>query len=182
MAKGLLIDTTRCTGCRGCQSACKQWNLLPGIETSFSPTMTNPPQLNPDTYNIIEFYELTDDQGNLSWHFVQKRCLHCLEPVCVESCPIGAIVKLENGPVVVDRELCTALQYCGCPFGVLIFDPKAVKCNFCWNRLEEGLEPAYAKTCPPNAIEFGERDELLAQAHARIQSNPGRYYNHACLW
>lgn len=144
--------------------------------------MTNPPDLGTYSYNHIEFYELTDDQDNLSWHFIQKRCLHCLYPVCVDSCPIGAIVKFENGPVVVDKNLCVGLQYCGCPFDLLRFEEiglnRAVKCTFCWNRLDEGQEPACAKTCPPNAIKFGGRDELLAQAHARIQSNPGRYYNH----
>ena len=177
MAKGMLIDTTRCTGCRGCQSACKQWNLLPGTATSFSPTMTNPSNLSEYNYNRVEFYELTDEADKLSWHFIQKRCLHCLEPECVESCPIGAIKLLPTGPVVVDRQECTGIQFCGCPFGVLRFEqntelPRAVKCTFCWNRLEEGLEPACAKTCPSNCIEFGERDTLLAVAHYRIRRDP----------
>ena len=190
MAKGMIIDTTRCQGCRGCQSACKQWNLLPGVVTSFSATQTNPPSLNAATYNVVEFYELTDDQGDLSWHFAQKRCLHCLRPRCVPTCPVGAIIKRDDGAVVVDRELCIARQTCECPFGrvpgigqpgLLTFDSvegKAFKCTFCWDRQEEGLEPACARTCPPSAIEFGERDELIAQARARIQDNPDRYYDH----
>ena len=187
MGKGMLIDTTRCQGCRGCQSACKQWNLLPGVVTSFSATQTNPPSLNASTYNVVEFHELTDDQGDFGWHFAQKRCLHCLRPRCVTTCPVDAIVKLPDGAVVVDREICTAVQACECPFGgnqpkgLLTFgleEGKAFKCTFCWDRQEEGLEPACARTCPPNAIEFGERDELIAQARARIQGNPDRYYNH----
>jgi formate dehydrogenase iron-sulfur subunit len=181
MAKGMIIDTTRCTGCRGCQSACKQWNLLPGIVTSFSETQTNPPALNAATYNRVEFYELTDDQGDLSWHFAQKRCLHCLHPQCIETCTIDAITKRGDGPVVVDRGICRAIQECECPFKTLTFSPdngKAYKCTFCWDRQEQGLEPACAKTCPLNAIEFGERDELIIQARARIQSNPVRYFNH----
>jgi len=180
MAKGMIIDTTRCTGCRGCQSACKQWNLLPGVVTSFSATQTNPPSLNAATYNVVEFYELTDDQGNLGWHFTQKRCLHCLRPRCVATCDIDAIVKLGSGPVVVDRGICTGIQECECPFDMLTFgsNRKAFKCTFCWDRQEEGLEPACARTCPLNAIEFGERDELIVQARARIQGNPDRYFDH----
>ena len=187
MAKGMIIDTTRCQACRGCQVACKQWNLLPGIVTSFSATQTNPPSLNAATYNVVEFYELTDGQGNLGWHFAQKRCLHCLRPRCVATCRAGAIVKRADGAVVVDRDVCVAFQTCECPFGkkqpigLLTFGPddgKAYKCTFCWDRQEEGLEPACARTCPSNAIEFGERDELIVQARARIQGNPDRYYNH----
>jgi formate dehydrogenase iron-sulfur subunit len=187
MGKGMLIDTTRCQGCRGCQVACKQWNLLPGVVTSFSATQTNPPSLNASTYNIVEFHELEGAQGDISWHFAQKRCLHCLRPRCVATCPVDAIVKLPDGAVVVDREICDAVQACECPFGgnqpigLLTFDleeGKAFKCTFCWDRQEEGLEPACARTCPSNAIEFGERDELIVQARARIQGNPDRYYNH----
>ena len=185
MEKGIIIHTTRCTGCRGCQTACKQWNLLPGVVTSFSPTQTNPPSLNAATYNVVEFYELTNDQDDFSWHFVQKRCLHCLRPRCVPTCPIKAIVKRGDGAVVVDRSICEAWQTCECPFGetlrgLLTFDPegKAFKCTFCWDRQEAGLEPACARTCPLNAIEFGERDELIVQARARIQGNPDRYYDH----
>ena len=183
----MIIDTTRCQGCRGCQTACKQWNLLPGVVTSFSPTQTNPPSLNAATYNVVEFHELTDDQGDLGWHFAQKRCLHCLRPRCVATCPVDAIVKRADGAVVVDRDICVAWQTCECPFGanqpvgLLTFDSeegKAFKCTFCWDRQEEGLEPACARTCPPSAIEFGERDELITQARARIQSNPDRYYDH----
>ena len=119
----------------------------------------------------------------MSWHFAQKRCLHCLEPQCVDACPIDAIVQMDSGAVVVDLNVCTGLQYCGCPFDVLRWEknveqPRARKCTFCWDRLEQGKEPACAKTCPPNAIQFGERGELLAEAHARIQNNPGKYYNH----
>ena len=182
MAKGMLIDTTRCTGCRGCQTACKQWNLLPAVDTEFSPTMTNPPDRGEYNYNHVEFHEV-EEGGNFSWNFVHRRCLHCLEPTCVEACPINAIKKLDNGPVVVDKDICIGIQHCYCPFDSLRFQDrdklaKAVKCTFCWNRLTEDLEPACAKTCPSNCIEFGERGELLSEARSRIQANSGKYYNH----
>jgi len=190
MAKGLLIDTTRCQGCRGCQSACKNWWDLPGwtdepdYKTEFSPTMTNPPQLNAHTWNIVEFYEV-EDEGKFSWNFVHKRCLHCLEPACVSVCPVGALQKLENGPVVWEEGRCIGCRYCqmACPFDIPKFEwdkawPKIQKCNFCWDRLEKGQEPACAKTCPSKAIQFGERSELLAEAYDRIQKNPDKYFGH----
>lgn len=181
MSKGMLIDTTLCIGCRGCQTACKQWNLLPAVDTSFSPTLTNPPDLSAKNYNHVQFRELTDDDGKVSWHFKHWRCLHCLEPDCVADCPIDAIVKLDDGSVVVDKNLCIGLQYCTCPFDLLRFEGrtnKVFKCTFCWDRTKDGLEPACANTCPTKAIKYGDRDELLAEAKSRIQQNPGNYYNH----
>ena len=191
MPKGLIIDTTRCTGCRGCQSACKQWNLLPGwgaddedYDTSFNPAMTNPTNLNAKTYCFVDFHEI-EEGGKLSWHFVHKRCFHCSHPACVSVCPVTALAKHEDGPVTWDNERCIGCRYCqnACPFDIPKFEwekawPKIQKCTFCWNRIEDGMQPACAKACPPDAIMFGERADVLAEAHVRMANNPGKYYNH----
>ena len=191
MAKGMLIDTTRCTGCRGCQTACKQWNLLPGwgqgseeYNTSFSPTMTNPPERNAYNYNHVEFHEV-EEGGKLTWNFIHKRCLHCFDPACVSVCPVGALQKLDNGPVVWDESRCFGCRYCqnACPFDIPKFQwdkawPKIQKCTFCWNRIKDGMEPACAKTCPTNCIEFGNRGDMLVEAKRRMEENPGKYYDH----
>ena len=191
MPKGLLIDTTRCIGCRGCQSACKQWNQLPGwgdahedYKTSFSPTMTNPVELNAKTDNRVEFFEV-EEGGKLNWVFVHKRCFHCGNPSCVSVCPVSALEKQSTGAVTWDETRCIGCRYCqnACPFDIPKFEweeawPKIQKCTFCWNRIKDGMEPACAKTCPPDAIMFGERDEMLAEANARMAKFPGKYYNH----
>ena len=73
-----------------------------------------------------------------------------------------------------------------CPFGVPHFDfDKGLvegafidKCTMCPQRIDIGLDPACISTCPTDALEFGERSELLAKAHARIQDHPERYINH----
>ena len=194
MVKGLLIDTVRCTGCRGCQSACKQWNLKPGVETGFSPTMTNPIETNAHTYVHVEFFEIPKANGEISWHFVSKRCMHCIRPACVSVCPVGALQKLENGRVVWEEGKCIGCRYCqnACPFDIPKFSwynedgetdpwPKIAKCTMCWDRAETGdptEEPACSKTCPPSAIFYGERDQLLALAKNRIQQRPDKYYDH----
>lgn len=191
MPKGLLIDTTRCIGCRGCQSACKQWNLLPGwgdaaeeYDTSYNATMTNPLTLNAKTYNIVEFHEV-EESGKLSWHFVHKRCFHCSHPACVSVCPVAALTKHPEGPVTWDDDRCIGCRYCqnACPFDIPKFEwekawPKIQKCHFCWNRIEDGMQPACAKTCPPRALMFGERADMLAEAYDRMEKNPGKYHPH----
>ena len=184
MPVGILVDTTRCTGCRGCQAACKQWNLLPGKETSFNAAMTNPTQLDAYTYNHVDFREV-EYGGKFNWIFIHKRCFHCSDPACVSVCPVAALHKTEDGPVLWDTSKCFGCRYCqnACPFDIPKFEweeawPKIQKCTFCWNRLKDGWEPACTKTCPPGALKFGERADLLAEAHQRLQDNPERYTNH----
>jgi len=183
MPAGMLIDTTRCTGCRGCQAACKQWNLLPATETSFNPSLTNPIQKNAYTYNTVEFFEV-EDGGKFNFITVHKRCFHCSDPACVSVCPVGALQKFENGPVVWDKTRCFGCRYCqnACPFQIPKFEwdknwPQIAKCTFCWNRINQpGQQPACAKTCPPKAIQFGERADMLAEAYRRMAANPERYH------
>ena len=185
MQVATLVDTTMCIGCRGCQLACKQWWGLPELETSFSPTMTNPPKTTAYAYVHVDFSEVVDEEGELSWDFVHKRCFHCLEPTCVSVCPVGAMKKIPDGPVVWDEARCIGCRYCvmACPFGMPKYQwneawPEVGKCWFCWDRLAEGLQPACAKACPPKAIEFGEREALLDEAHRRIENNPTKYVNY----
>ena len=181
----VLIDITRCIGCRACQMACKQWWRLPGQETSFSATVTNPPKTTAYTYMNVEYHEVEDSQGKLTWNFVHKRCFHCVEPTCASVCPVAAMRKDPNGPVTWDEARCIGCRYCAqaCPFRIPKYQydngwPEVGKCWFCWDRIAEGLQPACAKACPPKAIEFGEREAVLAEAHRRINDNPGKYVDY----
>jgi formate dehydrogenase iron-sulfur subunit len=183
MSKAMLVDTTRCIGCRGCQVACKSWHNLPGERTQFSDTWSNPRHLNSNTYNRIIFREITKPDGQLSWHFISRRCMHCLDPACVSVCPVGALQKTDSGAVVYDDDRCFGCRYCmmACPFQIPKFEwssavPLVRKCNFCPERVEIGLAPACATTCPTDTLLFGERQDLLKEAHRRIGANPDRYY------
>lgn len=185
MSKAMLIDTTLCIGCRGCQVACKSWHNLPGARTSFSQTWTSPRVLDCRNYTRIIFREIAGPGGRVGWHFISRRCMHCLDPACVSVCPVGALIKLESGPVVYDDGRCIGCRYCmmACPFQIPKFEwdsavPLIRKCDFCVDRIAAGMEPACSASCPTGTLLFGEREELLREAHRRINAKPGRYCSH----
>ena len=185
MTYGLLIDTTKCIGCRGCQVACKQSNDLAAESTGFRAIRTNPPDLTSDTWSLVEFYEVVKSQQRLAWRFVKRQCMHCLEPACVSVCPVAALQKTAEGPVVYFAKRCIGCRYCmtACPFNVPKYEwdsatPLVQKCVMCAERLADGEQPACAKACPSGAIEFGQRSALLAEAHDRIAARPNRYVDY----
>lgn len=168
--KGMLIDVTRCMGCRACQVACKQWNQLPAEKTYFSGTYQNPPKLSASTWTLISFIE--PDEGPVRWLFRKQQCLHCGDPTCVQACPTGALKKRADGIVYIDQKICAGCKYCveSCPFSTPKADHKsgtAKKCRMCIDRVDNGLQPACATTCPTGAVKFGNRDYLLRVAKKR---------------
>lgn len=185
-AKGMLIDTTRCIGCRGCQVACKQWNRLPGEKTTFfgGPGYQNPARLSPKTWSLVAYNELPTKNG-FDWVFLKRQCMHCSEPSCASACLVKALEKTPEGPVVYHEDLCMGCRYCmiACPFDVPKFEyekaiPSIRKCSFCFDRQQQGEIPACAKSCPTGAIHFGVRDELLDEAKTRMYVEPHRYVQH----
>jgi formate dehydrogenase iron-sulfur subunit len=184
MTKAVLIDTTRCIGCRGCQAACKQWHDLPGETTTNTGSYQNPSWVSGKTQTMVSFNELEYD-GKFSWVFAKRQCMHCEHPGCASACTVGALRKTAAGPVVYDSSICIGCRYCqyACPFDVPAYQWDEVlgligKCDFCVDRQAEGLEPACVKACPTEALIFGERDELLAEARRRIAASPTGYINH----
>jgi formate dehydrogenase iron-sulfur subunit len=182
MACAMLIDTTRCIGCRGCQVACKSWKDLPAERSTFSATGTNPLHLDAENFTRVLFEEGRTPAGAPRWSFVKRQCMHCNEPACAGACPVAALVKLPEGPVVYRDDRCIGCRYCmvACPFQIPKFQwnatvPYVRKCNFCAERLALGKKPACAATCPSEALLFGDRTDLLREAHRRIETNPGHY-------
>jgi formate dehydrogenase iron-sulfur subunit len=124
-------------------------------------------------------------EGRLFWSFLKRQCMHCLHPACVSACPVGAMHKLPDGPVLYNDARCIGCRYCmtACPFRIPRFEwDKPVgyirKCHFCFDRLAEGLMPACVKTCPTGALQFGEREEMIALAEQRLKAQPERYIQH----
>lgn len=184
--KAILIDTTRCIGCRGCQVACKQWNGLPGETTEFfsGAGYQNPRDLSPKTWTLITYNEAATGD-HYDWTCGKLQCMHCQEPACAASCPTSAMEKLPEGPVVYHPTRCLGCRYCmlACPFQIIRFDwdkasPYVSKCTMCADRVLAGQEPACVAACPTDAIIFGERDAIRAEAHRRIADNPTGYVNH----
>ncbi len=178
MATAILIDTSKCTACRGCQVACKQWNDLPAEKTHNWGSYQNPPDLSADTWKLVTFQEV--EQGDqVKWLFLPMQCLHCTEASCVSVCPTGA-AHHRGEFVLIDEDLCVGCGYCvqACPFGVPHSMPgiddrhkgAARKCVFCIDRVSNGLLPACAKTCPAGAYTVGDRDQLVALGRAKVQS------------
>jgi formate dehydrogenase iron-sulfur subunit len=168
--KGLLVTPSLCIGCRGCQTACKQWNRLPGDRTRNTGTYENPPDLTPNLYNQIHFIEKPKDIG-IEWLFVRRACMHCGEAGCIDICPApGAIFKTKEGAVAFDKKKCIACKLCvaACPYNVPRFDEngKISKCHLCADRLSNGLSAACAKVCTTGAIKFGSREGLIGLARA----------------
>lgn len=173
--KAILFDLSKCAACRACQVACKQWNNLPAEKTTFfgGPGYQNPKDLSPQTWTLVKFFEKRNN-GNLIWAFRKHQCMHCNDAACIAACPVTpkAMSRDEKyGFVFVNKERCIGCGACAeyCPFGIPHIDEKeekSKKCTFCMDRVPEGLEPACVKTCPNDALIFGDRDKLLKKAEA----------------
>lgn len=166
MSKGLLIDITKCIGCRSCEAACKTQNKLPE---------NNDVDLTASTYTKVM------ERGD---KFVRKMCMHCQNPTCVSVCPVGALQKTTFGPVIYDESKCMGCRYCmaACPFQIPRYEwssafPRVRKCIMCKDRVAQGLPTACAEACPVGATTFGERDDLIREAENRIRQDPDKYVN-----
>ena len=188
--RAFLFDVTRCTACRGCQVACKQWNEHLGEETSNWGSYENPRNLSPETWIKMRYIE-AERNGKLDWLFLRQACMHCQEASCANVCPVGAIFKTDEGFVHIDQEWCIGCGNCvqACPFHVPHIDHHkgtSTKCSACTsvglNRLWEGLEPACIKSCPTNALIMGDRDELMADGSQRVQNLKASGHPNAYLY
>jgi formate dehydrogenase iron-sulfur subunit len=173
MKKAILTDTTKCVGCEKCVEACKEVNGL-GEDIPFGWRLG-------DGLNSTRWTTIMRKPGGV---FVRKQCRHCLEPACASACPVKALFHTDEGPVLYSPTKCMGCRYCmmACPFGVPRYEwespvPHVVKCTMCAERQEQGKQPGCTEACPTEATIFGDRDELLEEAHHRIQAEPGRYVN-----
>jgi len=173
---GMLIDVTRCTGCNSCALACKESNNLPQADVV-------PGALDSDAFTFVDARQVVTANGKTETRYVKRQCMHCVNAACVSACPAAAMHSSGEGPVVYRPNRCLGCRYCqvACPFEVPRFDwdngvnPVISKCWLCYERLQAGQKPACAEACPTGTLRFGRREDLLAQAHAQIASNPGRY-------
>ncbi len=181
---GFFTDTTLCIGCKACEVACKEWNNLPADNLSLTgQSYDNTGALSANTWRHVNFIEKPGKQGlrdneqqafQSGWLMMSDVCKHCHNAPCLEACPTGALFKTEFDTVVIQQDICNGCGYCvpACPFGVVdlnTLDGKAHKCTLCYDRLKGGLEPACAKSCPTDSIQFGELHVLQERAEKRVE-------------
>jgi Fe-S-cluster-containing dehydrogenase component len=192
-AMGMLYDTTRCIGCKACVVSCKQANDRDPDQGPFDEALYDAPvDLNGKTKNIIKLYSEEPYRS-----YMKQQCMHCIDPGCAAACMLGSLKKDEvTGVVTYDPAYCVGCRYCmmSCPFNIPKFEfgraaPKIVKCELCshlikdeatvtdgFTRYPKGQGPQCCEVCPREAVIYGKRDELLAEAKNRIADSPGRYF------
>jgi formate dehydrogenase iron-sulfur subunit len=195
---GFFTDTSVCIGCKACEVACKEWNLIPEDGRDFTGySYDNTVQLDANSWRHVAFVE--QEEPELRWLMESDVCKHCTHAACLDVCPTGSLFRTEFGTVVVQQDICNGCGYCvpACPFGVLdkrhlapapdlpAFakeDGRVWKCTLCYDRLKGGHEPACAKACPTQSIQFGPLDELRARADERLAKLSGDGVEEARLY
>jgi formate dehydrogenase iron-sulfur subunit len=171
MSKGILYDATLCIDCKLCEKACAERNGLAYTEAIAAE----------EKQSEHKFTVVMADGDN----YMRRLCMNCQDPACASVCPVAALRKTADGPVVYEESRCIGCRYCmiACPFGVPKYEwnkilPRVRKCDMCADRVAAGLQTACAEACPTGATKFGERAELVAEAKDRIGKNPGKYVDH----
>jgi formate dehydrogenase iron-sulfur subunit len=190
---GFFTDTSICIGCKACEVACKEWNNVPDDGFNFlGQSYDNTGMLGADSWRHVAFIEQTkpvgrqhtgiteashdagDGRDHVRWLMASDVCKHCTHAGCLDVCPTGALFRTEFGTVVVQEDVCNGCGYCvpACPYGVIDkreSDGRVWKCTLCYDRIGEGLEPACAKACPTDSIQFGPLEELRERAQGRVE-------------
>ncbi len=187
--KSIMVDTSRCTACRGCQVACKQWKGLPGTKTKQTGTYQNPPDLSAQTLKLVRFSEGIKENGKPFWYFFSEQCRHCVEPPCVDAVGDEAAAKKDDATGVVlffdkSKEATFEDVRTACPYNIPRQDEKTkvlVKCDMCIDRITNNRPPSCVLSCPTGAMTFGERDAILDQAKKRVEVLKQTYPKAAAL-
>jgi formate dehydrogenase iron-sulfur subunit len=171
MSKAILYDATLCIGCKQCEGACAQQNELPYDDKVAAESVQSEHK-----FTVV----LANNDK-----YMRRLCMHCDEPACASACPVGALHKTKEGPVVYDVYKCIGCRYCmvACAFGQPKYEwgalnPRVRKCIMCPDRVQQGRNTACAEACPTGATKFGDRDALIAEAKDRLLQNPDNYIPH----
>ena len=177
-AYGFFTDTSVCIGCKACEVACKEWNLLQGNAPVFGDGYDNTGSLDAQNWRHVKFIDNVPDETTVvgqgkAWLMMSDVCKHCQHASCMEVCPTGAIIRTEFDTVFIQPNVCNGCRDCiaACPYDVIGIDENrgvVQKCTLCYDRLQGGLEPACAKACPTESIMFGTVEELRATARRRV--------------
>lgn len=180
---GVLVDLSKCIGCRACELSCAEANGLPAPDMSAvgSDIEGGGRRLASEKqWTVVNRFETKG--GDV---FTKGQCMHCVEPACAAACLTRALYKTPEGPVIWRENKCMGCRFCmvSCPFDTPKFEyfkavPKIQKCKLCFERVAKGGKPACVENCGGDALTFGKRGELLELARQRIYQNPGQYVSH----
>jgi len=207
----MLIDTSKCIGCKACQVACKQWHSLPAEDTTFTGSYSNPPDVSGKTLTAVKFTEFEDVRKKLYFVFFKKQCMHCNQAECQIHCSKG-VEKTREG-FVIFTDNCTVENLRGlglpagatdeqkiakykelCPYDIPRYDydnQRFVKCDFCVTRFggyyttyRDGKPTTACElTCPPGAIKTGPAKDIMKLAKNRLyEVKANLNYQKATLW
>ncbi len=174
---GVLVDTTRCIGCRACEQACARSHDLPVPVVANDNALEAERTTSETRLTVVNRYQTSGGEV-----FVKRQCMHCWQPACTAACLTRAMLKTPQGPVIWRPSKCMGCRFCmvSCPFDVPKFEyhewnPKIQKCDLCWERLQQGKKPACVQSCPTDALMFGSKRDLMEIARVRIYNHPDRY-------
>ncbi len=186
-AVGILYDATVCIGCKACEVGCKTRNnklVEHNTEKLFGVDQTwdSASDLSAETLNKIKVYKNAENSDVFS--FIKRACMHCVDPDCVSVCPTTALTKnAATGVVSWDIDACCGCRYCqlACPFNIPKFQydeafPEIVKCEMCQHVIAEGGIPGCCEWCPCGASIYGKVEDLLEEAHKRLNWGTGKEY------
>ena len=176
---GFFTDTSVCIGCKACEVACKEWNQLPSKPEGFlGDSLDNTGTLDGQTWRHVKFIDNVPDEtlgvgDGKAFLLMSDVCKHCQHASCMDVCPTGAIIRTEFKTVFIQEDVCNGCRNssAACPYDVIDIDADrnvARKCTLCYDRLQGGMEPACAKACPTDSIQFGPLDELHRRADERL--------------
>jgi len=174
---GVLVDTTRCIGCRSCERACSVAHDLPVPDIEKDGALARARDTSDTQFTVVNRFATS--KGEV---FVKKQCMHCWQPACGAACLTNAMYKTRSGPVIWRPGKCIGCRFCmvSCPFDMPKFEyntwnPRLLKCTMCAERLEQGKRPACVDACPTDALLFGSKRQLMEVARVRIYNHPERY-------
>ncbi len=189
---GVLVDLTKCVGCRTCEAACNKEQGLPEPDKPFDDFSVFDEhrhgglkrRTTEKEYTIVNRYDIPGRDKPI---FRKFQCNHCQEPACLTSCFVNAYTKTKEGAVIYDETVCVGCRTCmvACPFYVPSYtfsspiNPIIKKCIMCYDtRLKFGRPPACVEACPQEVMTFGKRKDLINLGRDKIKRNPDKYIDH----
>jgi len=188
---GVLVDLTKCNGCRRCEAACQEasgFAAPTAEELKDRSVFAEHRRPGPRSYTTVNEFPGPSDDAEQRSIYVKANCLHCNDPACVSACLVGALRKQPNGAVTYNAWKCMGCRYCMvvCPFQIPAYEydnaltPQVRKCTLCSDEgnPNKGGVPACVQACPKECLTYGKRSELLARAHEKIRQHPDVYIDH----